>query len=166
MVGQGCETLSRVSVSRLCGASFHDAPRNSASPNSAMRPWRRIGDLNPLGTRNFKGGKMGLSLYRLPCSCHAESLIPAEHFFVKKRAPPCVRGSSRDAEIMSAAEHARDFLRRTVCAAYGDECLFSYFIRSFVRDRAALWFPGTAGKRPAADLLQRRRRSERKSLWR
>ena len=56
-----------------------------------MRRWRRIGDLNPLGTRNFlraffRGGKgVGSGLYRLPAFCHAESLIPAVRFFRKEK---------------------------------------------------------------------------------
>ena len=45
----------RDAVSRLCGASFHDAPRNSASPNSEMRRQRRIGEGFPLDSHYLKG---------------------------------------------------------------------------------------------------------------
>ena len=36
----------------LCGASFHDAPRNSASPNSEMRRWAHCGRV-PLESHYF-----------------------------------------------------------------------------------------------------------------
>ena len=68
----------------LRGASFHDAPRNSASPNSEMRRWRRIVDAslwNPIIFIRAEG--VGSSLYRLPAFCHADSLIHAVRFFRK-----------------------------------------------------------------------------------
>ncbi len=34
---------------------------------------------------------------------------------------PCVAQCSPSAESMSVAEHAREFLRRSLCAAYGAE---------------------------------------------
>ena len=45
----------------LRSASFHDAPRNSAKPNSEMRRWRRIVDAslwNPIFIKGGKGGQV------------------------------------------------------------------------------------------------------------
>jgi hypothetical protein len=70
----------------------------------------------------FRGGKgVGSSLYRVPSPCHAERLIPAVRFLRKGKASSRVRGTFRAAESLHATEHARNTLRRTVCAAYGDE---------------------------------------------
>ena len=51
---------------------------------------RRIGEGFPLDSHYlkgfFKGGKgVGLSLYRLPAFCHADSLIPADRFLRKEK---------------------------------------------------------------------------------
>ena len=89
----GRRARPRDAVSRLCGASFHDAPRNSASPNSEMRRWRRIGDASPwipIFLRAKRG--WGLSLYRLVTPCLADTPRrddrPPTHFFVKKKFIP------------------------------------------------------------------------------
>ncbi len=64
----------RDAVSRLCGASFHDA-------SGIEIP------LEPVIFEGlFKGGKgAGLSLYRLSSLCHAEGLIHAVRFFRKEK---------------------------------------------------------------------------------
>ncbi len=84
-------------VSRLCGASFHDAPRNSASPNSEMRRWRRIGKGFPLDSHYFQRAYEGrkrleASLHRLLAFSHADSLIPAGRFFRKEKSSPLRAG--------------------------------------------------------------------------
>ncbi len=96
----------------LRGASFHDAPRNSASPNSEMRRWRRIVDAslwNPIIFIRAEG--VGSNLYRLPNPCHAESLIHAWGF---------------------CAEHARNSLRRSPCPA----CRAEFFLYEKMGRRA------------------------------
>ena len=62
---------ARALPSRLRSALFHNALRNSASPNSEMRRWRRIGKGFPLDSHYlkgfFKGGKgVGSSLSEFP----------------------------------------------------------------------------------------------------
>ena len=88
---------ARALPSRLRSALFHNALRNSASPNSEMRRWRRIGKGFPLDSHYlkgfFKGGKgVGLSLYRLPAFCHADSLIPADRFLRKEKSSTLLAG--------------------------------------------------------------------------
>ncbi len=63
----------------------------------------------------------GSSLYRLPAFCHRDRLIHAGRFFRKEKSSFLRAERSPAPHWGFCAEPARSFLRRSLCAAYGDE---------------------------------------------
>ena len=97
----------------VCLVSVYSGKTSRALPSSSCQ--RDASLWNPIFLRAERVG--GSSLYRLPSSCHAESLIHAVRFFRKEKSFLPGAGRFLAPHRGSCAEHARDFLRRSPCPA-------------------------------------------------